>query len=243
MRAVILAAGEGKRLRPLTNDRPKAMVEYQGKPILDYQLDLFSKNGVKDIIVVKGYKAESVDRPFAATVFNPVYDTTNMVYTFFCARKYFDDDVVVSYGDIIYADSILKSVITAGSDIAVAVSMNWRSLWEKRMEDPLNDAETLKMDPQSLITELGKKPKSYEEIQGQYMGLFKIGRSVLKKVVAFYDALDQKKLYDGQPFEKMYMTSFIQELIDNGFRVKAVPVWGEWLEIDKADDLTVKTSL
>ncbi len=243
MKAIILAAGEGRRLRPLTEDRPKCMVSYRGKPILDYQLELFQQCGVSDIVVIKGYKAESVNRPFAATVLNPAYDTTNMVYTFFCAREHFRDDIVVSYGDIIYGPEILKAVLSDPGDISVAVSMNWKELWQKRMPDPLADAETMKMDAGGFIMELGKKPSGYHEIQGQYMGLFKIRSQMLRRVMAFYDGLDRQGKYDGQPFEKMYMTSFLQELINNRFSVKAVPVWGEWLEIDRAEDLNVEVSI
>ncbi|HCM42326.1 MAG TPA: nucleotidyl transferase [Candidatus Omnitrophica bacterium] len=241
MRAIILAAGEGRRLRPYTVDRPKCMVEYRGKPLLDYQLGTMRRCGLNDILLIKGYCADSIKREGVKEAFNPRFDSTNMVYTFFCAEKYFDDDVVMSYGDIIYGKDILEPLLNSNDDFAVTVSMNWRELWSQRMPDPLADAETMKMSPDGRILELGKKPKSYSEIEGQYMGLWKASKKMMKEMIKVYHALDKNAVYDGKNYENMYMTSFIQILIDRGFPVKAVKVTGEWLEIDAAEDLNVKS--
>lgn len=242
MRAIILAAGEGRRLRPLTLDRPKCLVEYGGKPILDYQLETMKTCGLSDILMIKGYCADSLKRPGVKEVINPRFDSTNMVYTFFCAEPYFDEEIVMSYGDIIYGRDILEPLLQAKDDFAVAVSMNWRELWSKRMPDPLADAETMKMSPQGNIIELGKKPKSYSEIEGQYMGLWKAKPKMMQEIKKIYHSLDKNAIYDGKSYENMYMTSFIQILIDRGFPVKAVKVTGDWLEVDQAEDLKVASS-
>lgn len=239
MNAIILAAGEGSRLRPLTLEHPKCLIEYQGKPLIDYQLEALRNLGIQKIILVKGYKAESVSRPGVLTVSNPDYATTNMVYSLFCAEKYFDDDLIVSYGDIIYEKSILEALIQSDSDFSVTVSLNWKELWERRMQDPLSDAETLKLDGEGNIRELGKKPCSYDEIQGQYMGLLKILQKFLPTVQSVYHHLDPQTLYEGRDLQNMFMTTFIQILIDRGYPVKAVPVTGEWLEVDRLEDLKV----
>ena len=85
----------------------------------------------------------------------------------FCAEHEMDGDLTISYGDIIYTDKVLNQITQNKSDIVVAVDKNWRELWALRMEDPLKDAETLKMDANCNIVELGKKPSSYGEIEGQ----------------------------------------------------------------------------
>jgi L-glutamine-phosphate cytidylyltransferase len=239
MKAIILAAGEGKRLRPLTADQPKCLVKYQGKPILDYQIENFRQCGIEDIIVMKGHKADVLDRPGIQFLLNRRHAQTNMVYTLFCAREHFTDDLIISYGDIVYERSILEAVIGGPGDLGVAISTNWRELWEKRMPNPLSDAETLKLNADGHVIELGKKPSGYEEIQGQYMGLFKIKKSMLSKTLTIYDSLDRNALYDGKNFDNMFMTSFIQIIIDRGIRVQAIPVSGEWLEVDTLDDLNI----
>jgi L-glutamine-phosphate cytidylyltransferase len=160
-----------------------------------------------------------------------------MVYTLFCAREEFDDDIIISYSDIVYGQDVLDKLIGSEADISVVVDKKWRKLWEKRMNNPLSDAETLKIGDSGQIVEIGKKAESYNEIEGQYIGLIKISKKVLKKISVFYDNLDKNNLYDGKNFENIYMTTFIQLLIDNGFRVTPVEIDGGWVEIDSVEDL------
>lgn len=237
MKAIILAAGEGKRLRPHTLDRPKCMVAYKGRPLITYQINAFRANKITDIVVVCGYRAEAIDIKGVRFVSNTAYERTNMVYSLFCAEHELNDDVIVSYGDILFEERVLRTLITSTADFAIAVDLLWRSLWQARMENPLEDAETLKLDDGGYIVELGKKPKSFGEIQGQYMGLFMIRRAVLPKVIEHYHHMDRSRLYDGRSFDQMFMTSFLQDLIEHGIRLKAVPVRGGWLEIDREADL------
>ena len=243
MKAIILAAGQGTRLRPLTDDRPKCLVEYRGKAILDYILESLRTCGVNDIVVVKGYRHDTLQRPGLRYVVNDRYDTTNMVSTLFCAEQEMDDDILISYADIIYGPSIVKAILDDESEFGVAVDMNWRELWESRMEDPLKDAETLKLDSDGFITELGRKPSSYDDIEGQYMGLLRISRNSLRSIRHFYHSLDKDGIYEGKNFDNMYMTSFIQLVIDRLMKVRAVPVQGGWLEIDCIEDLECSVTL
>ena len=104
------------------------------------------------------------------------------------------------------------------------------------MENPLEDAETLKIKDDKII-ELGKKPQNYSEIEGQYIGLIKISKNIVNKVIDYYDSLDKNKLYDAKDFDNMYMTSFIQMAIDNLVDVKPVYINGGWVEIDSVEDL------
>lgn len=112
------------------------------------------------------------------------------------------------------------------------------------MENPLTDAETMKLDADGNILELGKKPKCFEDIQGQYIGLMKISKEYVLKVVNFYDSLDKSLIYDGKNFDNMYMTSFIQLIIDHKIMpVTAVLIHGGWTEIDTPTDLNHKIDL
>ena len=113
MRVVILAAGQGTRLRPYTDNKPKCMVELHGKSLIDYQLDAFRKAGLTDITVVAGYCEDKLKRKGVRKIINPRYATTNMVSTLMCARNLFDgrDDVLITYGDIVYEQRILKEIL------------------------------------------------------------------------------------------------------------------------------------
>ena len=107
------------------------------------------------------------------------------------------------------------------------------------MEDPLADAETMKIDQQGNITELGKKPQSEEDIQAQYIGLFKIAKEFVSQVREFYHSLDREAKYDGKDFDNMYMTSFLQLIIDRLGAARAVPIAGGWVEIDQPSDVNI----
>lgn len=239
MRAIILAAGEGQRLRPHTADRPKCMVPLLGRPILDRILDTLRAEGVDDITLVTGYRSDALEPYALRTRHNPDYASTNMVHSLFCARDQLFGDVLISYGDIVYSRKVLSTLMHDEAQLAVAVDRDWRSLWSARMADPLADAETMKLDAQNNILELGKKPASYADIQGQYMGLLRIRAGALSEVCSFYDGLDRNALYDGKDFKNMYMTSFVQAVVDDLMPVHAVLVDGEWLEVDTTDDLRV----
>ncbi len=238
MRVLILAAGQGTRLRPHTNDKPKCMVELCGKSLVDYQLDAFKKAGISDITVIAGYQEDKLVRDGIKKILNPVYASTNMVSTLMCAKNLFDGttDVLITYGDIVYEQRILEAVLECKGDVCLTIDKEWKRLWSLRMDNPLDDAETLKLEG-DMIKELGKKPSSYDEIQGQYMGLIKISADKAKELIQVWESMDRKALYDGKDFDNMYLTSFIQHLIDIGWPVKAVPVENGWLEIDTVEDL------
>lgn len=250
MKALILAAGFGSRLMPLTKENPKCMVEYRGRKIIDYEINALREVGINEIAVVGGYLFE-VLKGYVQSQFNikkiyqnTQYDKTNMVQTLFCAREFLEScirekqDLIVSYADIVYQAEIVQVLAKSQGDLNIVVDKDWRSLWGKRFENPLEDAETLKIK-EGKIKELGKKPKSYEEIEAQYIGLFKFAHDFLPQVLRFYDGLDRGAIYDGKNFDNMYMTSFLQGLIDTFDNAKAVEIWGGWCEIDFKSDLEI----
>lgn len=246
MKSIILSAGSGKRMGSETENKPKCMVSYRGKPIIDYQLATLNKCGIRDVVVVTGYKRNVLESYLSEScvrfIPNVNFGTTNMVNSLFCAEPEMDDDLIISYGDIIYSTDVLKQLIGNSGEFAVAVDSNWREMWELRMDNPLDDAETMKIDKNGNILELGKRANSYDEIQGQYIGLFKVARSILGEVRRFYHSLDRSAFYDSQNFNNMYMTSFIQLIINRLMPVRAEVINGGWLEFDNEKDLSVYES-
>jgi choline kinase len=111
------------------------------------------------------------------------------------------------------------------------------------MGDPLADAETMRIDGAGNIVELGKRPRSYADVEGQYAGLIRVREAAVAPVVRFYHRLDRARTYDGKPFEKMFMTSFLQEIIHGLMPVRAVRFDGGWAEVDSLQDLAVVEAL
>lgn len=244
--ALILAAGEGKRLRPLTNDVPKCLVNFMNKSLLERQVKTLKKAGISKIHISTGYKAEKIKSLGFDTSLNKKYSQTNMVESLFSAIKFIEscnEDLIISYGDIIYHTSNLRALLESKDDVSIMVDKDWYKLWSLRIENPLEDAETLVLDSDNYILELGKKPKNYQKIQGQYTGLIKIKAEKIKEIISFYKNIERDLIYDGQNFYNMYMTTFIQLLINAGWGVKAILVSNGWLEIDSVEDLRIYEKL
>jgi choline kinase len=240
MKALILAAGEGSRLRPHTLDRPKCLVEVDGRSLLDRQLDVLASESIRTVILIGGYRAEMLRREGIELRINPLYAETNMVWTLFCAEADLEGDLIVSYGDIVYSREVLSTLLKSEDDIAVTIDLNWENYWRTRHENPMDDAETLKLSSDGRIIEIGQKPKSLKEIQGQYMGLMKFsakGVTMLSKV--YHNAKKGGNLC-GKPVKKAYLTDLLQAMIDSGYRVSAVPVHSGWVEVDTSKDLYSK---
>jgi choline kinase len=237
LKAIILAAGEGTRLRPYTLDRPKCLVEVDGLTLLDRQLAVLATEAIHPIILIGGYRVEMLKRPGIELRTNPRYAETNMVWTLFCAEDDLEGDVLICYGDIVYSREILHAVVNSKEDIAVAIDMNWEAYWGARNENPIADAETLKMNSDGTIYEIGQKPTSLDEIEGQYMGLIKLssrGVEILKKV--FHESVINQSLQGKYP-HKAYMTDLLQAIIDSGYAINSVQVKSEWVEVDTVSDL------
>ena len=243
MKAIILAAGQGTRLRPLTDDKPKCLVELSGKPLLEHQLEVLRAAGINDIHVVAGYLANQLDRPGLTRHINECFAETNMVNTLFSAESVMtgDSDLIICYGDIVYQSQVLEAVLTMDAPISLAVDREWRRYWAARMDNPLTDAETLKLTDGNRVVELGKKPKRYADIQGQYIGLIKVRADHVAQLPKVWRAMDQTTIYDGKDYNNMYMTSFIQHLIDENWQIRAAMIENGWAEVDCEEDLVVAT--
>tara|TARA_B100000035_G_C21026618_1_gene566516 strand:+ start:887 stop:1654 length:768 start_codon:yes stop_codon:yes gene_type:complete len=238
MKAIILAAGEGSRLRPYTIDCPKCLVEVNGSTILDQQINILKSEGINDIQVVGGFKADKLREKEYNLIINKDYAETNMVHTLFCAEKELNTDILVSYGDIVYSRDILKTLLQSNFDIAVSIDMNWRNYWESRTDNPLDDVETLRLSKVGKILEIGRKPKSLDEVEGQYMGLMKFSKKGVSTLKKFYQRCKKTSGFlAGKPIHNAYMTDLLQEMIDQKITINAIPVKGDWIEIDTVDDL------
>ena len=238
MKAIILAAGQGKRLKPLTNDKPKCMINLFGKRIIDYQIEVFKKFGISDIIVVTGFKSESVDISEIKIYQNHDFDRTNMVETLFCAKDELNDDVIVSYGDIVFEESVLEKLLSSNQDFSIVIDDNWKEYWGSRFKEPINDVESLRLDSDNYILDIGKKVSSLEFIQGQYIGLMKFSTSATTIIKKIYEEMKngENPLNPEMSFKQAYMTDFLQCLINKGMQLKAIPVNNKWLEVDTIND-------
>jgi len=236
---IILAAGKGSRLYPITKKIPKCLVKFKGKSILDYQLENCKKMQLKKIFLVSGYKSNKIKRKNIIKVKNAKYNSTNMLYSLFKLKKLFNgnQNLIISYGDIIYKNKILKKLINSNDDISTVIDTKWYSYWKKRMQNPLDDAESLTLNKNNYITDIGKKVNKINEIQGQYIGLTKISKNISKNVLKVWTDLNKKK--NKKYINNLYVTDFLRILIKKKYKIKAVLIKRGWLEFDSKDDLKI----
>jgi choline kinase len=114
VKAIILAAGRGSRMKSLTDEHPKCLVELRGKPLLEWQLESLRAAGISDIAVVTGYKREVLAERGLSEFHNPRWAETNMVSSLACAESWLQGEpCIVSYSDIFYSPVAVQSLINS----------------------------------------------------------------------------------------------------------------------------------
>lgn len=233
MKAIILAAGRGSRMKELTDECPKCLVTLQGKTLLDRQLAALRGAGISDISIVTGYKRELLATMGLTEFHNPRWHETNMVSSLAYAEKWLTKaPCIVSYSDIFYHQSAVQSLIRSPAALAVTYDPNWLQLWTRRFGDPLLDAESFRLHPDNTLAEIGNKPEAAEEVEGQYMGLLRFTPEAWSEVRRIRTNLST------QQCDRIHMTALLQRVIEAGrIPIAAIPNYSAWGEIDAAADL------
>jgi choline kinase len=233
MRAIILAAGRGSRMGDLTNEKPKCLVELGGRSLLEKQIDALRAAGISEIGIVTGYKREMLANRGLVEFHNARWAETNMVSSLACAHVWLQKEpCVVSYSDIFYEASAVKSLMISSAPIAITYDLNWFKLWTQRFGDPLLDAETFRITPEGTLLEIGNKPLTTNEVQGQFMGLLRFTPTGWAEISHIRAELDSAEA------DKMHMTGALQKVIDlSRLPITAIPYDAEWGEIDSPRDL------
>ena len=245
MKLIILAAGMGTRLSPLTDSKPKALVEVKGQPLIDHTIQTAKSLGISDILVLTGYFSDSFESYDVTRVHNERYSNTNMVESLFCAESQFGDDFIVAYGDIFFNPGVMNELLKYEGDCGVVVDLDWQAYWKNRFDDPLSDAESLKLSDSGHLSEIGKTVVDIREIEAQYIGLMRFkGKGVLALRSAYYEAKRQseesgKCFQSERSLSQLYLTDLLQGMIDRGCMIDPVFINGGWLEIDDLTDHTI----
>lgn len=235
---LILAAGRGRRMGK-NSKLPKCLNKVKGKALIDIQISAMRAVDLSSIVVLTGYKRHLV-APFGdLEVFNDEWEQTNMVYSLLKAGPVVSQSgCLVSYGDIFYEESALKTLIDCPNEISVLYSDKWIDLWKMRSDDPLKDAETFQLDSDLTVKLIGTRPQTLEEIEGQYMGVLRFTKSGWNTFETFAKTLPRQTLME------ISMTSILNLMISKGLsRIGAVRYSGIWGEIDTESDLELYNSI
>lgn len=233
MRALILAAGRGSRMGHLGDERPKCLVELAGHPLLERQVAALRRGGCSQIGVVRGYRADMLERPGLDAFTNERWAETNMVASLAAAAQWLTSGpVIVSYADIFYRAALVRGLAAAHGDLVIAYDRRWQELWSRRFADPLSDAETFRVDAGGRLLEIGGKTRTIGDIQGQYMGLLKFTPAAWQAVEAVRASLEPPLR------DKLDMTGMLRRLLAQGtLPISTYATDGQWGEADNPGDI------
>jgi phosphoenolpyruvate phosphomutase len=234
--AVILAASRGQGMDELTRDRPKVMIPVAGKTVLRRLVDKFKAQGINDITVVGGYRAEAIDTQGARVVVNADWAAGSELGSLACAAEALTDDTVLLYGDLLFRTYILNNVMDWDADLLVVVDSSPldEALGNKNdlaycsaPDDRAMYQQKVSLERISSETEWqGRKP------DGRWIGMLRArgpGRSQLQQ------ALDQLRAEPG--FERMDVPDLVNRLVENGHAPQVQYISGHWMDINNLDDL------
>lgn len=236
MKALILAAGLGTRLAPITNDRPKSLVLVNGKPILFKQIENLHENGIIDITVISGYKAEILENtvhkkwPEIKIVESVDYANTNNMYSAYLGIKAMYPDRLIEpflmmNADVFYDSSVLETLLQYPSSNAVVVDIG------RYIEESMKVVEE-----GGKLVEISKKIMPGVAL-GSSIDVYKFdldgGNAFLNKCVEY---IEQKK--ELSLWSEVALNDVLADIM-----FKACPLNGRWVEIDDHDDLAVAESL
>lgn len=226
MKALILAAGLGSRLRPITNEIPKSMVKVNDKPILFKQIDNLLENGVKDITVIAGYKSEvmieAINNNYEGIeiIVNDSYDKTNNMYSAYIAmNKMSGSDFLLMNADVFYDSEVLTELLKDKYQNAIVVEKN------------AYNEENMKVSGKDFKLNKISKQIEMEDAYGVSIDVYKFSKTGSE---AFYSVVQD---YIENKKELNQWTEVALDQVLRKVDFKACPLKGKWIEIDNHDDL------
>jgi len=241
LKAIILAAGKGSRLQPLTNDIPKCMVKLFDKTLIERQVEIYQKCGIEDITIVTGYKSEMIDIPNVNYVKNENFEITNINESLFCAHKKINGSVLVSYSDIVFEQKIIKQLIKFDGMFGLAVNIDWKKNYEGRSLHPLSEVENVLIENEKILQIRKNISNSFSNQEiGEFMGMIIISGDGAKKLLEKFQYLKinhKGVFHNSNSLEEAYLTDMLQELINSRIMITPIFVKGKWCEIDTPEDL------
>ena len=236
--AIVLAASRGDELGELTEDKPKTMVNVRGVPLLTHIVDAYNSVGIKDIIVVRGYKKEAVNLPNLTYVDNDAFAETGELDSLLKALQSKEDrfqTIIISYGDVLFNTYIPQALLQAKDDFVIFVDSDWQ---EKTSYTRLGGfAECTApnsrkaFNAQIHLKQLGRTVPP-DMIHGVWMGFFKVSTQGITQLHEILTGLLADPIH-----RKAGMATLFQELLRRNYPIRVLYTVGHWLDINSLDDV------
>jgi phosphoenolpyruvate phosphomutase len=249
-RAIIIAAGSGKSLLPLTEDRPKCMLDIKGRSILERQVETLRACGIQDIVVVRGYKKDMVTVPGLRYHDNDRYEETGELGSLFAAASELRGPILFLYSDILFEQGVLEKLLRSEADCAIVVDRAWVDQRERLLplSKPLDLVVTAGVPESGLralpgaaedrLVAVGQRIAP-ERATGEFIGLARFSERGTAALRAAYEArltAAAGPFHEADSPERAAFTDLLQELVARGLAVACVDVYKGWLEVDTFED-------
>lgn len=237
-RVIVLAASRGSALGELTEERPKAMVEIRGQPLLAHIVSAYNAAGIKRITVVRGYLPQAIDLPGLTYVDNADYADTGELISL--ARALADDpddgsDLYVSYGDVIFRRYIIDNLSEPVDDFVIVADTGWQeSVNRGRAADYVSCSEP--HSRQAFYRDIYLRRCAEDipegECHGEWMGFLKVSARALPRLRA---VVAQMADLPGNRRAKLH--HLLSELVARDEKIRVVYTTGHWLDVDSLADV------
>lgn len=244
-KVIIPAAGAPRHqesLEKLLVDRPVAMLDINGKSILEWNVQTLRSLGISDINVIVGYKAESVQLDGINLIYNNEYQNKHILHSIMLAEDKFEERTLFIYSDIIFERSILERLLKCESDIVLVIDSSYkRTNYRSRKLDlvvtkyppPLGN-RVVTHDRENPILEIGQKIGDAKATH-EFIGIALFSENGVKKLKEIYQKAKEKhksgQFHEAPSFDMASFTDLLQELIEQGHPVHGLEVVSGWMEI------------
>ena len=236
-RAIFLAASRGAELKELTEDKPKVLIDINGKPLIEQSIDSFYDHDIKDISIVTGYKKEAFKFPNIKYVHNEAFDSTSELSSLFLAKKEIVDNCVISYGDILYRKYILTRLLEEKGDITIVVDATVENRDASYTGDFVTCSRAHSKNFSEATAELkgmtfGKTSEN-KQAHGEWIGLIKtnkVGSEILSKTLT--------ELSTKADFNKLKLPDLMNALLDKKVKINVLYIDGHWMDVDTYADVS-----
>jgi len=238
MKAIILSAGRGSRLLPLTTDLPKCLLPVGLTTVLGMQLDTLYAAGVKDVVVVTGFNAHKVEEVLAArggrgpnvtTVFNPFYQVADNLATCWMVREHMNEDFIVINGDTLFSPRIIETILSA-QDTDIAVTIDQKDHY---------DGDDMKVTLEGTALKAIGKTLLPQETNAESIGML---RFMAEGVNTFRNMLEDK-MRTPEGTTSWYLKA-IDGLAKSGVAISTINIKGAtWAELDTPEDYEICRAL
>ena len=229
--AVVLAAGRGTGLEPLTEVRPKIMLPIAGRPLLRWLLDAFKKEGINEVTVVGGYRAEAIDPAGVRLLLNERHAQTGELVSLECALPGLRTDTLVCYGDLLFRSYVLRDLLETEADFAVVVDSSPPGLHNRTVRDfavcSHADERELFGRP-ALLQHVGAAATGGH---GRWIGMLYVRRTGLERLKAVLAGLRLRA-----DFEQLDMPALLNALVGDGAQVEVRYVHGHWRGVNDLEE-------